>query len=228
MPITDSTADIIGRIKYLIKQSRMTQAEFARRISVDPSNMSKHLSGRLPITDSLINRIVVDMGISKKWLMSGADVPFSKHSQIDEVTGTSLKSVKNGIPVYDIDVTAGGEELSSMFTVDRITGYVALPRLSSDSLIVHVSGDSMQPEIIDGGMVVIRPVAPGSPIIWGQVYVVVTDDFRRVKFLRRHPSDDSKVILHSANPNYDDMEVDRGDIKSLFRVEAILNCKICG
>ncbi len=228
MSITDSKADIIGRIKYLIKQSRMTQAEFARRISVDPSNMSKHLSGRLPITDSLINRIVVDMGISKKWLISGTDVPFSKNSSIEEFSDASLKSVRNGIPVYDIDVTAGVEELSSMFTVDRITGYVALPRLSSDSLIVHVSGDSMQPEIIDGGMVAIRPVTPGSPIIWGQVYVVVTDDFRRVKFLRRHPSDDSKVILHSANPNYDDLEIDRADIKSLFRVEAILNCKICG
>ncbi len=223
---------VVERIRYLIRQSRMSQAQFARRLSIDPSNLSKHLSGRLPVTDVLLNRIVVDFGVSKQWLRDGTDLPFSKTAGtvISSSVFDAVPSVadRRGVPVYDIDVTAGTDELSSMFTVDRITGYISLPRISCGSLIVHVSGDSMKPDIIDGGFIAIRPVTEMSTILWGQIYVVVTDDFRRVKSLRRHPGDETKVILHSSNPDYDDVEINRSDIRSLFRVEAILNCKICG
>lgn len=217
---------IIERMRYLMQQSRMSQAEFARRISISPSNLSKHLSGRLPVTEGLVNRIVVNMGVSHEWLRDGTDVPFSKVAGM--VASRRDHLLSRSVPIYDIDVTAGVEELSSMFTDDRIAGYVMMPRLSSDSLIVHVSGDSMQPEIIDGGYVAIYPVSLAGPIMWGELYVVVTDDFRRVKYLRRHHTDSSKVVLHSANPDYDDIEIEYGSIRSLFRVEAILNCKILG
>lgn len=222
---------VIGRIKYLIKLSGKSQAEFARMLSIDPSNLSKHLSGKLAVSDALINRIVVDMGVSKQWLKEGEDVPFSKNAGmalpvVDMMQEQGRRS--DGIPVYDIDVTAGCTPLEAQLTSDRITGYVSLPRLSPDTLIVRVSGDSMTPDIIDGGMIALRPVVNTETIFWGQIYVVVTDDFRLVKYVRRHPSNREKVILHSANPNYDDMEVDRADIRAMFRVEAIINCRICG
>ena len=46
-----------------------------------------------------------------------------------------------------------------------------------------------------------------------------------VKYLRRH-ADDNKVVLHSANPAYDDMDIDRDDILDLYIVENILNFEI--
>lgn len=222
---------VLGRIKYLIKSSGKSQAEFARMISIDPSNLSKHLSGKLPISDALINRIVVDMGVSKLWLKEGKDVPYSKNAGVALPVVDMMQDMQGrsgGIPVYDIDVTAGCTPLEAQLTADRISGYVSLPRLSPDTLIVRVSGDSMTPDIIDGGMIALRPLMNPDTIFWGQIYVVVTDDFRLVKYVRRHPDNPDKVILHSANPNYDDMEVNRADIRGMFRVEAIINCKICG
>ena len=226
---TPGSETVADRIRYLIIKSRLTQSEFAKRLGIDPSNLSKHLSGKLPITDILINRIVVNMGVSKQWLVDGSDVPFSKAAGIPGIippAGQLANAVS--VPVYDIDVTAGSSNLDAMFTDERITGYIALPRISSDSLIVHVSGDSMQPEIINGGMIAIRPVDNLSTILWGQIYVVVTEDFRRVKYLRRDPSNPDNVILHSANPDYDDVVIPRSDIRSLFRVEAVLNYKVLG
>ncbi len=64
-------ATTIDRIKYLIKLMRKTQAQFGQLINVDASNMSKFLSGRIPITDGFINRIVVNLNVSKKWLLTG-------------------------------------------------------------------------------------------------------------------------------------------------------------
>ena len=55
-------SDIISRIKYLIKELNFRQTEFAKKIGVDTSNLSKYMNGRLPVSDSLINRIVVNLG----------------------------------------------------------------------------------------------------------------------------------------------------------------------
>ena len=237
---------IIARVRYLIKRTAGTQSRFSEKIGIDSSNLSKHLSGHLPITHTLINRIVVEMGVSKDWLWFGTGTPFSEGSsnnngmlgvtRFDIPVGDGNRRSRvqqiserpSGVPVYDIDVTAGNYNLDQMFTVDQIIGYINLPRLSHDTLLVHVSGDSMEPEIANGGYIAIRPVENFDAILYGQIYVVVTEDFRRVKYLRRDPSNPNRVVLHSANPNYDDIDIDKTQIKKLFRVEAILNYKICG
>ncbi|MEE1207714.1 MAG: XRE family transcriptional regulator [Muribaculaceae bacterium] len=233
LAMPDAKATIADRIRYLIVRMRLTQAGFGERIGVDPSNMSKILGGRLRITDRVINRIVINLGVSKNWLVNGTDVPFPREghdlpTNIPEGVGhMSLMPTReqNGAPVYDIDVTAGCQELSRMFTQDRIIGYFDMPSVNTKNPLVRVSGNSMVPDIADGSFIQIRPVSPTGPIFWGSTYVVVTEDYRMVKVLRRHPDRD-KVILHSANPNYDDMELDRFEIKSLFIVEAVLNYNI--
>lgn len=221
--------EISERIRYLIRLSRMNQAQFAERIGIDPSNLSKHLSGRNPVSDSLLNKIVVEMGVSKAWLRDGSDLPFAKPQIAGEIPDmhpmVADMGVVSGVPVYDIDVTAGATELSRMFTADRIVGVVDLPQLSRDSRIVRVSGDSMEPTIHNGGYIAIRRLTQRHTIFWGQIYVVVLEDFRMVKFLRRHDNAD-RVVLHSANPAYDDMDIPRSDILDLYIVENILNFEI--
>ena len=66
----------IERIKTLMENFGVTQSEFAKRISIDASNFSKHLTGKLPVSDSLINRIVADLGVSKEWLCTGKGYMF--------------------------------------------------------------------------------------------------------------------------------------------------------
>lgn len=223
---------ILSRIRHLIEMSRMSQAQFARRIGIDPSNMSKHLTGKLPVTDGLVNRIVADMGVSKQWLRDGIDIPFPKGSQLLSIDAAEHPELipstvgHQGIPVYDIDVTAGAMPLERLLTDDRIVGMVALPQINPSDVIVRVNGDSMTPVIRDGGYIAIRPITDPSIIFWGQIYVVLLDDYRMVKYLRRCPGDPSMVLLRSANEAYDDIEVRRDDIRRLFIVDAVLNYDI--
>lgn len=219
------TDAVLGRIRYLMDQLRLRQGAFASRIGIDPGNFSKILSGALPVTAGLINRIVADMGVSKQWLTEGHGLPYERPVHARELTPVA-EGPRVGIPVYDIDVMAGTGELSLLFTDDRIIGHIDLPNLRSDTAIVRVNGDSMAPVIKDGGYVAIRQIQETRYIFWGQIYVIVMDDYRLVKFLRRHPVDRELVVLHSANPAYDDMEVERADLRRLFLVEAILNYDI--
>ena len=62
----DNNLLIIGRIRHLMEFQHLSQVAFSKLIGIDPSNVSKYLSGKLPVSDSLLNRIVVNLNVSKK------------------------------------------------------------------------------------------------------------------------------------------------------------------
>ncbi len=65
--------ELKNRIKELIKSTGLKQVEFANRIKVDPSYISKLLSDNsktIP-SDRLLNDICREFGISEEWLRTG-------------------------------------------------------------------------------------------------------------------------------------------------------------
>lgn len=220
------SATPVDRIKYLIKLIRKNQAEFAELVGINPSNISKVLSNKIPASESLLNRIVVNLGVSKEWLKYGTDVPFPNNHGPHTMEGSAELEAK-GAPVYDIDVTAGSANLGRMFTQENIVGCLNIPGINPKLPVVRVTGDSMTPRIRNGAYVSIRPIELGAPIMWGQIYVVILEDYRMVKYVRRH-EDPSKIVLHSENPNFDDIVINKDDIIGLFLVESVLNYEIVG
>ena len=218
----EKNAEIIDRIKYLMREMGVKQVQFAERIGVDTSNLSKYLNAHMPLSESFLNRLVVNLGVSKDWLMDGTDLPFGKTPV--RVDGEVVASANGGgTPVYDVDVTAGvASGRNELFASENIVGWVNLPNMSPDCRIVRVSGDSMAPVIMDGDFVAVREVSNPNQIYWGQIYVIQLDDFRLVKYLRRH-SDPNMVVLRSENPNYDDMDVRRSDIHEMLLVQHVLH-----
>ena len=217
-------AEIIARIKYLMKEMGVRQVQFAQRIGVDTSNLSKYLNGHMPLSESFLNRLVVNLGVSKEWLLEGTDLPFAKSPVLAESQGgTTAAGPSSGTPVYDVDATAGvASGRTELFANENIIGWVNLPNMSPNCRIVRVSGDSMAPVINDGDFIAVREVSNMSQIYWGQIYLVQLDDFRVVKYVRRH-SDPNLVVLRSENPNYDDMDVRLADIHEMLLVQHILH-----
>ncbi len=213
MDLPAPSATVIERVKWLMQLLRKSQAEFSKLIGLDPANLSRVLTGKAEPSDGLLYRIIVNTGVSKDWLLEGNNVPFPKEE---------THSYRRGAPVYDIDVTAGATPLERMFTDEYIVGRMMLPGLNPDYPIVRVSGNSMIPELLPGCYISIRPVPLDAPIMWGGIYVVVLSDFRLVKYVRRN-NDPTLVTLHSANPDYQDIEIPRSDIEALYRVENVIN-----
>ena len=216
--------DIINRIKYLMQELNYRQVDFAHKIDIDTSNLSKYLNGRLPISDALGNKLVVNLGVSKQWLEDGTDIPFAKAQQVTPLNAsTSIEVPQQGTPVYDIDVTAGSLPRARMFADDQIVGWVNIPDMASEGCrIVKVSGDSMSPVISNGDYIAIRELSNLQYIFWGQIYVVILDDYRMLKYVRRNDNP-AMVTLRSANPDYDDMEIARADIRDLMLVQHIIH-----
>lgn len=224
----EAEASVTDRLRYLVSFSRKSQARFSRLIGVDPSTLSKILTERMPVTDSFINRVVVNLGVSKDWLVNGRGVPFAKGSEPDVVCAeTSVSAAPRGVPVYDVEATAGVAPLSRAFTSDRAIGYLDIPELSTRCVVVRVSGDSMAPEIPNGALIAIREISDTSVIAWGSVYLIELEDYRLVKCLRKNP-DPKMVTLRSYNDDYDDIEIPRDKIIKLFLVENIISVNNIG
>ncbi len=216
--------EIIKRIRKLMLLMSLSQGAFSNKLGISPANMSKHLSGRLPITVGLVNRIALDLGVSRTWLMTGEDVPFGKADSLGVASDESWVETgpRRGVPLYDIDVTAGFGPLERQLTEDRITGYIDLPGLThGNECMVRVNGASMEPQIPNGSYIAIREAATDS-IVWGKTYVIVMEEFRMVKQIRRH-DDANYVILHSNNPEFDDIEIRRDEIQGLYLVDLVIN-----
>ena len=200
----------IERIKQLIDDLGITQSEFAKRISIDASNFSKHLTGKLAISDSLINKIVVELGVSKEWLATGNGTmyPVSNndlHTHIRTVTLPSeaiTTEGRSGAKVYGLDVTAGNFARDRMFTDDLVIGSIDVPFINPDCSIREIKNPNL--------------------IFWGQIYVVLLEDYRMVKYVRKHENP-NRIILRSENKEYDDIEIEKRDICDLFIVENIIH-----
>lgn len=219
-------AGIVDRIRYLLEISRKTQANFAKMIKIDPSSMSKILAEKMTVTEPFINRMVVNLGVNKLWLTEGQGQPFADGETLRQlnISGAQPATKPAGIPVYDIDATAGATPLSMMFTNENVIGYIDMPQLGRDGAIIRVSGDSMQPRISDGSYIAIRQISDMSVLVWGSVYLVQLDDYRLVKVVKPCRNDPAKITLHSYNPEYDDIEIPRESVRRLFLVEAVINC----
>lgn len=225
LEVPGSGTTVVDRLKYLIQLSRKTQNQFSTLVGIDPSSVSKILTGRIPASDAFINRVVVNLGVSKEWLVHGKGVPFAKSdTNIAVIEGgeAELNYTPKGAPVYNVEATAGPTSLSRAFTEENIIGYLDMPGIDPRNPLVRVNGDSMVPTIPNGSYISIRAVNDTSLIYWGATYLVELEDYRMVKMVRRH-EDATKLILHSANPAYDDIEVDRSQVVRLFLVENVFN-----
>lgn len=53
--------------------------------------------------------------------------------------------------------------------------------------------------------------------------MILLDEYRMIKYIRKCQEDEENyIILHSENPAYDDIRLNKGKIRKLFIVENIL------
>ena len=84
---------VTDRIRYLISATRHNQSSFAKAIGVDAASVSRILGSDRRPSEAFLNRIVVNLGVSKQWLTEGTDVPFPRNPHSDA-------SARQGAPVY--------------------------------------------------------------------------------------------------------------------------------
>ncbi len=151
------------------------------------------------------------------WLLTGEGDMFNKaYVNIVSEPPAPYGKIEAGVPVYDIDATAGGNLDFSNQLPETIKGYINLPNFKNCVAFIMVKGDSMYPRFKAGDLIGLEPLIDMDIIQWGQTYVVLTiDNQRLLKYVRRGTKEDF-IILRSENEKYDDMLLHRSKIRKLF------------
>lgn len=204
------------RTLEFIKHKNISVKEFENRCGLSNGYVTAMRKGYG--ADKLNNVLTEFPELNRDWLLYNEGEMLNV-TEVVEVT-------EHGTPVYDLDVTCGGRSRPIVFADEHIIGHVNLPNVSPTAAIIRANGDSMEPHIHDGDWIAVREVKNMNVLYYGQVYVVITDELRLLKYLRRDEDEQHYVILRSENKNYDDIRLAKSEIKHLFIVENILSLHI--
>ncbi len=180
---------------------REPAASVARRLGFKPQTFDTYLKGRIPRADDGL-RIADGLSLDFRWLMTGA-------------TGDVADMVT--LPHFPISPSAGG---GSLMATDEQAGEVAFradwlraigvnPR---QALVLFARGDSMEPTIRDGDMLIVdRSI---DRVLDAGIYVVTVAGMVVVKRvqLRR----DGTLLLRSDSGRYDDEVIPPDELHSII------------
>lgn len=216
------------RLLQFISYKGLDIAVFERSVGLSNGAVHKMGDGTRSNTIDKISATYPDLNTA--WLKTGVGEMIVGTERTNKTVSIPQSSIseqpRKGALIYDIDGTCGIDGRALEFTDEKVIGSIDAPEINPNSQIIFASGDSMQPLIYSGDRVVIRKIESWDYFNYGQVYLVITNEYRFIKRVRRHPKDEENLILlRSENSEYDDIDLPKREILYLYLVENVLAIK---
>ena len=219
---------VSDRLRAFIASRKMSIRSFERKCGLSNGFVKQVTSNTSAERVEQILQVFPEL--DRNWLLYGkGDMYYAKVEHLEEKkeNTNNVGSERVGTPVYEIDATCGQNSRPLEFAEDNILGYVDLPSVSKFAKIIRANGDSMSPVVKNGDYVAIREIFDMQSIFYGQIYVVITEEYRMIKHIRKYEQDEQNyVLLRSDNEDYDDIVLEKKKILKLFIVENILSINI--
>ncbi|MBO4951857.1 MAG: helix-turn-helix domain-containing protein [Lachnospiraceae bacterium] len=188
---------ISNRIQYAMDKLDLKQTDLVSRTGISKGALSSYISGRYVPKQNNIYLIAKALNVSEAWLM-GADVPMSRNVKSKNgITINVLGRVAAGIPINAITEIIDTEEISEEMA--KTGEYFGL----------KIRGDSMEPRICDGDVVIVRQQDDAES---GDIVIaMVNGDDATCKRLVKYAS---SIALVSLNSKYEPMMFTNEEIMS--------------
>lgn len=202
-------------------EAKHPDISIAKELNVRTQYLSDLKSGKSknPGADFVLN-LVKKFNLSVGWLLSDTEELPMMVSENHDVH-VYKQPCKGAIPYYDVDVMAHIAE--ALDVRENPAAYVSAPGFEDCFACFPVYGNSMAPKISSGDIVCVSKILAVEHILWGEIYVIVTDVMRVVKTLHPGKSEEC-LILRSINPDFaGDTVLKKQDIKALYLVKGIIS-----
>ena len=224
-----TNSEIVDIIIDLCNQRGWSLSEFARKLDLPKSSISRYFNKSRQLPINKINIFADTLGVSSEFLLgikiSNNDLldiynklDSKRQSKVYEFASHQLDE-QNGIQEEKVVYLVRGRQSAagSMIHVDDVDAEMGVLPSSivpnGANELVRITGDSMEPLIKKGSEVYLRY----QPIVEdGEVAIVrVEDDGVTCKYLYR---DGKNVILKSENPKYENIVVDAEKVSVIGKV----------
>lgn len=164
--------------------------------------------------------------LNRDWLLYGEGEMYrSGHrtgsgSEVNADVASALTGY--AVPLLPVEAFAGTLQEWSEGVSEEDCQKVIAPFRGAD-MAIHVTGDSMEPNIPNGATIFIKKIIDRSFIPWGNPMVIDTRNGVLVKVV--HPSDegDEFIEAHSYNEKYPPIRIPQNSILGLYRVLATVS-----
>lgn len=224
-----TNSEIVDIIIDLCNQKGWSLSEFARKLDLPKSSISRYFNKSRQLPINKINLFADTLGVSSEYLLgikiSNNDLldiynklDSKRQSKVYDFASHQLNE-QNGIQEEKVVYLVRGRQSAagSMIHVDDVDAEMGVLPSSivpnGANELVRITGDSMEPLIKKGSEVYLRY----QPTVEdGEVAIVrVEDDGVTCKYLYR---DGKNVILKSENPKYEDLIVDAEKVSVIGKV----------
>lgn len=212
-----------GRIIDTIEEK--TGKSVCKELGIRPQYLSDLRSGKSKNPNSdFVLKLIEAFNLNSNWLLTGegemfiTDVAEASPRQIIPSEGEETAC----IPFYDIDVMAHIAE-SLDLKEETPAGMLSIPGFKDCIACFPVYGSSMEPKISNGDVIAVSQAVTCDQILWGEIYLVITDAWRVVKTV--HPGKTEEyIILRSINPAYaGDTNLKKKDLRALYLVRGVVS-----
>lgn len=203
------------------------RADFALRLGVAEKTLGNHERGdRVPDADVLA-AYREQLGVDLTWLVTGEGDMFAgprPSTALERQTDVADHLVM--IPQFELRAAAGPglvpaeTSVSNYFTVEREWLRRFLPSWAGTNAAIGIlqgQGDSMEPTIFDGDMIMVAGDPPWEAVRRGGIFVVLHHDELRIKRLQHYPKT-GDIDLISDNSRYAVEKVPRGRVEFDLRI----------
>src|SRR5690606_22347928 len=128
--------------------------------------------------------------INPQWILTGEGEVHTKDAepasqQTKEVQAEYRPAIssKSGVPYYDVDFVGGFDLVFEEHSLNP-TYFIDFTPFNYADCWVNVTGKSMSPFISHGALVVLKKMETRSDfLLFGELYAVVTDEYRTIKIV---------------------------------------------
>lgn len=200
------------RLQQFLKAEGISGSEFTRRMGLSPAYLA---SMRKSMPEEKVEKLTrLYPQLSRDWLLYGEG---DMYRDLSDVKVEPHRLDRHLVPLLPTQAKAGSFDLYAQGVTQDDCIKIYSPRSEAD-LAIRVKGESMEPVIHDGTILLLKRINDKSFIPWGSPLVLDTENGSIVKML--YPSEKGEDFLEarSYNKDYPPFQIPVESIYGIYRI----------
>lgn len=226
--------NIVEKLQEYLNFKNIPVAAAEREIGLSNASLSKPFKAKTTIkTDTLEKFLFTYNDINPMWIMdqSAQMLLQSENGHVSEPMKVyKTKKTKEAIigiqevPLYDLEATAGLQELFDTGKAHRILDTIKIPNLPKCDGAIPITGDSMYPLLKSGDIILFKQTSVEN-IFYGEMYLVSVkidhwEEYVTVKYVQKSEKGEEFVKLVSQNQHHQSRDIHIRHIVAIAMVKA--------
>lgn len=209
---------LISEVKFFYS---ITQADISYGIGVKNTYLSDMINGRVPVTESVINKIYElysDVKESHLLRKNSKKEKLQTKTDVEQIEIIIPKDgLKKPIPYFNVDF-AGGWESEEIFSLGNPDFYINNPEFDRAEFACNLVGHSISRRIPNRSIIALKQIEDWQTYFpTNELYgVVMKNELRTVKIVKRSKEKGFLILIPDPLPEYNQTEYEPEEVPMEF------------